>query len=249
MNSQELALYTGNKIKEYRKQKGWSQIELAEKLDVGKSTIANYEKGYRTPRQRLLFKIADLFNTSIDDFFPSFQKETPDHHTQRVADTMERLTASNRQNVAQYALEQLEKQLTSEISEPLQLYTVHPVSSLSAGRGFAYDDNDIKAVTVDEEPPRHEIASMVSGDSMLPDYENGDIVYLIDKGLSRFSGQVCAVVVDDETYIKKVYTEPKGLRLVSINPAYSDKFIEIPPQNDTHIKIFHVIGSAKPIAK
>lgn len=84
---------------------------------------------------------------------------------------------------------------------------------------------------------------------MLPDYEDGDIVYLRDAGFSRYNGQVCAIAIDDQTYIKKVYTEPKGLRLVSINRDYPDRFVGFPPDEGTHIKIFLVIGSDTPVNK
>lgn len=36
-------------------------------------------------------------------------------------------------------------------------------------------------------------------------------------------------------------------RLVSINPDYSDIVIDFPPTEDTHIKIFSVVGSDRVI--
>ena len=40
-----------------------------------------------------------------------------------------------------------------------------------------------------------------------------------------YDGAVYAVVCNNQTYIKRVYREENGLRLVSINPKYKDIFI------------------------
>lgn len=40
-----------------------------------------------------------------------------------------------------------------------------------------------------------------------------------------YDGAVYSVVCNNQTYIKRVYREEGGLRLVSINPKYEDIFI------------------------
>ncbi|MEB7428337.1 helix-turn-helix domain-containing protein [Enterococcus faecalis] len=70
-----LAMYAGNKIKELRKRDKITQGELAKKIGIGKSAISNYESGYRMPKQDLLFKLANVFNESVDIFFPNFINE------------------------------------------------------------------------------------------------------------------------------------------------------------------------------
>lgn len=54
------------RLKELRKENKLTQLELAEKLGVAKSTIAGYEKGFRKPKMRALNELAELFNTSAD---------------------------------------------------------------------------------------------------------------------------------------------------------------------------------------
>ena len=51
MTDQELAIYIGLKIKEFRDQRGLTQKELADLIEMGNTTIANYEKGFRTPKK------------------------------------------------------------------------------------------------------------------------------------------------------------------------------------------------------
>lgn len=55
-----------NRIKELRKKNKYTQKELAELLEVGQTTIANYEKGLRVPDAEKLNKIADLFQVTLD---------------------------------------------------------------------------------------------------------------------------------------------------------------------------------------
>lgn len=70
-----LSLYVGDKIKTFRKERGMTQTDLAEKLGVSKQTISRYEKGTRKPDQDVLFLLSDIFNVSIDDFFPPTNKQ------------------------------------------------------------------------------------------------------------------------------------------------------------------------------
>ena len=54
-------------IVRFRKQKGWTQQELADKLDMHVGQIKRYEKGSSTPSLEALKKMSLLFGTSIDD--------------------------------------------------------------------------------------------------------------------------------------------------------------------------------------
>lgn len=57
------------KLKELRERNGWSQKELAKKLDVKQSTIAAYEAGRNEPKIDTLLRITDLFHVSLDYLF------------------------------------------------------------------------------------------------------------------------------------------------------------------------------------
>ena len=52
---------------------------------------------------------------------------------------------------------------------------------------------------------------------------NGEVVLIKQTGFD-YDGDVYAVDWDGQTYIKKVYREEDGLRLVSLNKRYGDKF-------------------------
>lgn len=58
-----------NFLRDKRKERGWSQAELANRLDVSRQTINAIETGKYDPSLPLAFKIAGLFNGRIEDIF------------------------------------------------------------------------------------------------------------------------------------------------------------------------------------
>ena len=60
----------GEKIKLFRTRKNMNQDELARLLGTTKQTISRYENGDRQANQDILFQLANIFNVSVDDFFP-----------------------------------------------------------------------------------------------------------------------------------------------------------------------------------
>ena len=62
--------YASKKIKELRKNKGWSQQELANKLNVTQQQINRYENNQRILKKDFLEKLAIAFNVSMNEFYP-----------------------------------------------------------------------------------------------------------------------------------------------------------------------------------
>jgi putative transcriptional regulator len=58
-----------NVIRELRGERGWSQADLAQKLDVSRQTVNAIETGKYDPSLPLAFKIARLFGLSIEMIF------------------------------------------------------------------------------------------------------------------------------------------------------------------------------------
>jgi len=58
-----------NRLRELRAVKGWSQSELADKLDVSRQTVNAIETEKYDPSLPLAFKAARLFKTSIENIF------------------------------------------------------------------------------------------------------------------------------------------------------------------------------------
>lgn len=250
-------------VKEYRLANSLTMEQLAEKLGKTKSTISKWESGSRSPKIYEIEEIANFFGvqpatmmfgtTATPTPAPAIGSQEPtDELTKQILETVGDLSPNGKKSVLSYASELLEREQDDVALAEQPLFTVYYTSAAKAGpTGFSYDDYDNdKYVYTDEEPPRYDIATMVDGWSMAPDYDDGDILYLRDYGTSHYNGQECVVVVDDKNYFKKVYTTDEGLLLVSINED-KDEFpnftIPFPPNEDTHIKIFEVVGSFTPV--
>lgn len=58
-----------NVVRALREARGWTQSELAERLDVSRQTVHSIEKGKYSPSLPLAFKIARAFAARIEDVF------------------------------------------------------------------------------------------------------------------------------------------------------------------------------------
>ena len=58
-----------NDIAGRRAERGWSQAHLAEELAVSRQTIISIEKGRFDPSLPLAFRLAALYETTIEDLF------------------------------------------------------------------------------------------------------------------------------------------------------------------------------------
>jgi putative transcriptional regulator len=58
-----------NKIVGLRKDRGWTQQELAAHVAVSRQTIISLENGRYNPSLQLAFRLAHLFQTTIEDLF------------------------------------------------------------------------------------------------------------------------------------------------------------------------------------
>ena len=58
-----------NRLKVLRAERNWSQAELAGQLDVSRQAVNAIETGKHDPSLPLAFRIARLFNMSIEEIF------------------------------------------------------------------------------------------------------------------------------------------------------------------------------------
>jgi putative transcriptional regulator len=60
-----------NRLKVLRGERGWSQQELGDRLDISRQSINAIENGRFDPSLPLAFKIAELFGLAIEEVFTS----------------------------------------------------------------------------------------------------------------------------------------------------------------------------------
>lgn len=56
----------GHNLKIYRTKNNYSQVDIANILNVTKQTVSNWEKGKRLPDINILIKLANLYNVTLD---------------------------------------------------------------------------------------------------------------------------------------------------------------------------------------
>lgn len=56
----------GARLKALRKKHGFSQVQVAKRLDVTRSTISAYERNIKTPSVEVLEGLAILYRSSVD---------------------------------------------------------------------------------------------------------------------------------------------------------------------------------------
>lgn len=254
MTDKELAIYIGTKIKEYRLQRGLTQKELAVLVDMGGTTIANYEKGFRTPKKNTLFKISSALSVTIDDLFPPIHKAdtpttSPDLLTQQINDKLVQLTPDNKKIVLRTSEELLERQKANsemyteqneeetkinEVSEVIQLYSYDYYDhAASAGTGQYLNDVRVERIELPVDVDA-DFVIPIKGDSMEPDYHDGDLVF-IQTSVELNDGVIGVFNYNGEAYIKQLVIDKDQAYLHSLNPAYKD--MPITPDTD-----FRIIG-------
>ena len=90
------------------------------------------------------------------------------------------------------------------------------VSSNSSEGGYAFRGDFLRRMG----NPRRIVLMRVSGDSMVPEIFDNDLV-LLDRGQTEISpGRLYAVGFEDAIYIKRIDKLPGKIILHSVNPAY-----------------------------
>ena len=207
-------MYQPEKLKARRKELKLTQKEIAEELGISFQAYSAWERGIKEPSKE---KVAQLEN---------ILKVAKGYFTQiEIVRLYNSLSKQGKDKVVLYARNLAKEEQTQKVTTmPERLYEYHVYERMSAGIGASvYDDQNFDTVYFNEELA-HDFASWVSGDSMEPKYQNGSVALIRETGFD-YDGAVYAVVCNNQTYIKRVYREEDGLRLVSINPKYKDIFI------------------------
>ena len=207
-------MYQPEKLKARRKELKLTQREIAEQLGISFQAYSAWERGIKEPSKE---KVAQLEN---------ILKVSKGYFTQiEIVRLYHSLSKQGQDKVVLYARNLAQEEQAQKVAPmPERLYEYRVYERMSAGIGASvYDDQNFDTVYFNEELA-HDFASWVSGDSMEPKYQNGSVALIRETGFD-YDGAVYAVVCNNQTYIKRVYREENGLRLVSINPKYKDIFI------------------------
>lgn len=239
-----------------RRERGMSQRELGEKIDVSAVTIGKWEKGETQPSLEHMLQLADLFHLSMDALAERASPTVPvlgeqddlrhlqqyqklDRHGKRVVDTvcaieLERIMSMEPKQSARKRWKQY-----------IPLYT----TPSAAGITMPLDENDFTMVIPsDEAPEAADCAVRISGDSMAPYIQDGDIVY-VRYGNELRNGDVGIFSVNGAMYCKQYFVDEKrNLHLKSANPERRNMDVYVPADSDDTVEVVgKVLGVRVPV--
>ena len=204
-------MYQPEKLKSRRKELKMTQKDIADRLSISYQAYSAWERGVKKPSKEKVMQLEQILAVPIGYF--------TELEIVRLYNT---LSDEGKGQALSYVRKLVQKeQYKNVVSIPEKLYEYHVYEKMSAGIGTSvYNDQNYDIVYFDRELA-HDFASWVSGDSMEPTYPNGSVALIKQSGFD-YDGAVYAVVWNSQTFIKKVYREEDGLRLVSINKNYKD---------------------------
>lgn len=238
------------KLKEIREKTHMNKKEFAEYIGIKYTTYNNYETGTREPSSDFLILISSKFDVSID-YILGIQSESEILHSYKLK-ANEYNHIENYRKLDPYGkdlvdtviskelkrIEETNKKTTKSNDEEI-VYINFAQNTASAGSGdvlFGDIDDTPLALVGNRITNKADFAVRVNGDSMLPDFSNGDIVLASKQPVDN--GDIGLFVVNGNGYIKK-----KGSReLISLNPKFDNVQIS---EYDTVYCMGKVIGKVE----
>lgn len=91
---------TGNLLKGLRKEKNWTQEQLAEMLNVSNRSVSRWENGKTLPDFDLILQLSELYEISIEEILDGKRKETnPDEKTLSMKTAQEIALLTNQESL------------------------------------------------------------------------------------------------------------------------------------------------------
>ena len=216
------------KLKSLRENNRLTKTELCKRLNVIYTTYNNWETNASNPSIPDLCMLADFYNVTVDYLIGHSIKETPVTEIQALVQKYNKLSDKERRlvNVMIDSITIINNENKIDLTDVNAVISAVPLTRkiplfsqpASAGIGVYLDNADYETMSILDIPEyrKADMAIRVNGDSMTPDYTDGDIV-LVSQQPSVDIGDIGIFIHNGEGYIKKL--EKEGL--VSLNPKYT----------------------------
>lgn len=222
-------------IAKYRKNKHFTQPELAallqkQGIDVTEKALSSWESGRTEPSIKQLFTLCRILE--IKDIYEEVFGVNP-------YNSMSRLNDLGKERADEYvemltSQEKFLKRSAEIVPIPLRRTIRLYGLGVSAGTGNFMDSDDYKDIDVDEFVPQEaDFAVHISGDSMMPQFSDRQIVY-VHAQQDLEDGEIGIFELDGHAYCKKLQRNKKGTALISLNKKYDP----IPITEHSHLTVF-----------
>lgn len=221
--------------------KGVSVSSVLTRCGLSKSYGTNWKRG-SVPSLDAVIAIAEELNVSLD--YIAFGKDSaiPTEY-QSIISSYQELSKDNQQLLQDIITSMIDIQNANKKRSEIEYTTIrHSLHKVSAGLGEALDDGDnweeIKVISTPESETA-DFAVTVYGESMSPDFHDGDIVLVKEQPKIEI-GQIGIFICDNEGFIKEAGRD----RLISYNPKFDDIY---PSENSEIICKGLVLGIAEQV--
>lgn len=181
-------------------------------IKMSKSHLSQYVNGKSSPDQHKLYLLAKTLNVSeawlLGYDVPKEDKENGVPTIESIYNQLDRPRKTKVYNFVEYQLREQNKRPKT---------TIEIRGYVSAGTGEWLDDEIVDEVSYEGVIPEHDFAVKVNGDSMLPLFEDGQVIFIKSTSDVR-DGQIIVCQVNNEAFVKKL----SGNKLVSLNKKYED---------------------------
>lgn len=226
-------MFSKFRLKAKREEFGLSQTSIAIELAISRVAYNHWESGKTVPNQKHLTALSKILDVPVTYFESEYN----------IVNNYLQLSPDNQIKAEEYVEELLLSQQTSNVTPLFSVQVLSDVQlSAGLGEGF-FDEFETEIVYSDEEQYGYDIAAWIEGDSMEPVYKSGEVALIRSNGFD-YDGVVYALSCNDAVYIKKLYREDDGFRMVSLNKDYPDKFI---PYEDEPRIVGLVVGHFMPV--
>ena len=212
----------GDKILTELDKQGKHKKELAEYIGVKPASISDWNNSDNL-RFWNVVKASEFLNVSLNYLAYGKEPSIPREY-QKLISTYKNLSPDNQK----MALGLLETMYDIQCRNNIECITIkHSIYKVSAGKGYSLDDEDWEEINVvrTSESEQADFAVTVDGDSMLPDYKDGDIVLVKQQDTIELGQIGIFTMNNNQGFIKE-----SGVNcLISHNPEYDDI---IPTEND-----------------
>ena len=221
--------------------KGVSVSSVLTRCGLSKSYGTNWKRG-SVPSLDAVIAIAEELNVSLD--YIAFGKDsTIPTEYQSLITSYQELSKDNQQLLKDIITSMIDIQTANKKRSEIEYTTIrHSLHKVSAGLGEALDDEDnwedIEVVSTPESEMA-DFAITVVGESMSPDFHDGDIV-LVKEQPEIEIGQIGIFICNNEGFIKEAGRD----RLISHNPKFDDIY---PSENSEIICEGLVLGIAEQV--
>ena len=191
----------GTILKNLREEINLSQQELADRLNVTRQTVSNYETNKRLPNKEMFEIIADFFNVDMDYLYGM----------------------SDVKNKYQSLINNSNIDLASipGIILPVKMKKIPILGTIACGEPIFAEENYEGYFMLDTNLPVADFVLRAKGDSMIDaDIYEGDLVFFRRKS-DVDNGSIAAVIIEDEATLKKIYKNESNLILQPCNSNYA----------------------------